>query len=189
MKNVTLNSIKDFAKVSNNSDTLVSIKFVSLDVDTRMATIRVEYKSKDAKKPKSFIIEARATKELMYWFTYKRADYVDGKYQGTASTGFERFKKRAELQDKKLGEIEFSSLNGSEDYYQNPFKLIGSEKYNSFTLTLCNMPGHIRKEKVDPMGLEEPKVYFVLPRRRDNGAILKLPKKYYRRLEIKQAHV
>ena len=187
---VSINKIDDInVKQANSSSTEVAIKFVTVNWKTRMAIIRLGYRPKGNVHWKEGFYQVRLTKHLVNWFCYPKTDYdADRKPTGTVSTGYQRFMIKNGLDyGKPLNAHTFSSENHSPEYAENPFRISGYLPDGQATLALVNMPNLRKNVRHDPMNPGNPEVYYTYPKRRDNGHILKLPRKYYRRLEMKTA--
>jgi len=100
-------------------------------IENRTATITVQTRKANSKtgrwsKPKT--IDVRLSNEISKWL-FER--HHDGK------TGFQKFLDKKEIPFKRgiLQQLDFISNNLSEDYYENPFKIIEYPNYTQLTLT------------------------------------------------------
>lgn len=183
----TVNILDLPVNVLNAKDTHITLQFLSLNMETRDAVIRITYKGKRGSKTMKLVTQSKLTVYAMNWLTKPKPikdehDRPTGKY----STGFQRYLDSCDMDmQTPLGKIAFSSLNGSEEYRENPFSVRFNQTYDYATIELVNMPFRIPIVARDPMTGQEKVTKYVYPRRRDNGHVLKLRKKHYQRIFVR----
>lgn len=170
--------------------TTMRIVQMSNDPTNRMAIMemRIGIKSQGRDYYRVFLVTCRMTKYLFRWFTVATTVYdVNGQATIEKLTRFQQWLRQRGLPtDTLVQNVEFDGLNASEDYYENPLRLTIKPQYGLDGFTLYN----VRESHYFPMNTTNPTTGKVItkmvkPRRKDNGQIMTLSRKAYRRLEVR----
>lgn len=141
-------------------EVVVRLSNINVNPKERKVTFTLETKTEKRKTFDKQIVEASITSELYNYLTLLKDDKVkvaannEKGYEyiktGTKSTSFQKFLAKKEIAYKTgiLSELVFESLNTSEDYLSNPFRLVRYSNGNS-VLTLVNLPSKSKKDVVD----------------------------------------
>lgn len=141
-------------------EVVVRLSNINVNPKERKVTFTLETKTEKRKTFDKQIVEASITSELYNYLTLLKDDKVkvaannEKGYEyiktGTKSTSFQKFlaKKQIAYKTGILSELVFESLNTSEDYLSNPFRLVRYSNGNS-VLTLVNLPSKSKKDVVD----------------------------------------
>lgn len=116
----------------------VDVKYSNIIIDhkTKKATIEVRTRKAGGKRwSKANIIECYVTQATLDWFLNKFNDK-----DGNTTTAFKLYLKKRGITFKPgiLRTLSFESYNMSEDYAENPFKLVLYNNSDIHTLTLVN---------------------------------------------------
>lgn len=171
--------------IVNAPDTEVSITIVSMDIAERSAVIVLSYRAQGATQWFSKSVHTRVTKDTIRWFTrlYPVKD-EQGNPTGEHLSGYQKFLRTKNINiHTPATAFRFTCKNHSPDYYENPFKVSISEEYNSVNLMLVTMTNMRKIVDRNPVTGEE-NVRYVY-KRRDDGTKLTLPRKHYRRIEMR----
>ncbi len=147
-------------KAFNRPNAMVSFTNIVVDIAKCTFELNVSHQFKGKNKIHTQNVSGTITPELRDWLSTVKPEKVrtvgkDGVVSfpetGVSSTGFQKFLKRTdrEFVPGILSSTIFTSENNSEDYYQNPFKLIMLNERN--ILTLVNIATKKRTETSDPM--------------------------------------
>tara|TARA_A100000172_G_C3044260_1_gene111819 strand:+ start:5076 stop:5654 length:579 start_codon:yes stop_codon:yes gene_type:complete len=184
----SISNIKELPTgVLTSPKTIVKLKFLSLNMATRDAVIRIQYKGIKGKEFITLISSAKLTVYAMKYLTSKRGvKDEDGNLTGEYLTNFERYLKKRELPiDTPLGDMEFESENHSEQYVLNPFSVRFNKKFEYATIELVNMPFKRPIVKHNPMNGKEEVVKYVYPMHRTERRVLNVGKAYYKRVIVR----
>lgn len=168
-------------------DTMVRVKFLSLNMETRDCVIKLGYKGPKGTKWMVVVTSARLTVTVAKWFTNQRPVLDEhGKYSGVTMTNFQRYLQKRDMAiDTLLGNIVFECRNHSEDYALNPFSLRFNKTYDVCTVELVNMPFKKPIVRTNPMTGESEVLRYVYPMRSDGKGIIRLKRESYKRVIVR----
>lgn len=183
-----ISNIQELPKgVLTSPKTIVKLKFLSLNMETRDAVIRIQYKGIGGKEFITLVSSAKLTLYAMNYLTNKRpVKNEDGELTGEYLTNFEKYLLKRELPlDTMLGDMEFESENHSDQYVLNPFSVRFNKEYDYATLELVNMPFKRPIVKHNPMNGKDEVIKFVYPTHRTERRVLNVGKAYYKRVIVR----
>ena len=174
------------------------IFFGDINIDAKKCTFSLAYAILAPRKRKLEYknVSGTITPELKQWLTYvfdKKVKVMENdqpvyKMTGEKSTGFQIFleRKSLEFQPGILSTMTFKSDNFSEDYYQNPFKLVILN--DKAILTLVNIAAKERTQEHNPTTGKVETHYTQRYFQVEGGGYRKsyVPKKNYCRLIVQQ---
>lgn len=180
----------------------VTVKYSNIFIDAyrKHFSMTMAYKEKGKRKFTERTIEGTVTKELADWCSILtpeivkiKADNEEGFIEmksGRSLTGYQKYLKKRDLDlfSNPLYKMVFTSDNNSEDYYENPFKLVCYEDGRN-TLSLVRVRSKEMVERIDTTTGEihrtfKHKTYVDSEGKTKRSYIIP---KYYRRLIIQKA--
>jgi hypothetical protein len=183
MKTTIQNPVIDqtLKSVLNSNETLIQIKWNSVDQKSRHAFITVNYKL--GKNKGTFEIEAFINPNLYDWLTLKRNIKIDDTSAFKFQTGYQRFLSKIGInQDTKVTAIEFKSIpNNLPDYYANPFEITCNQD-GIWSVSLVNNVPARKIARVD-LSTGEEKLYYI-PKRNSDGTLKFKAPQFFKRINI-----
>ena len=177
---------ESITKYWNDPQTIVSYRFASprLERDT-IIELRVQFNRDNETFINVHLINVRLTKTLYYWFTAKEnVKDEHGQITTERLTRFERYLRAKKMPaDTALGDLTFTDMNASENYYKCPFRLNIRKKYGHATLYNLREFRYQQASIADPMNPGSVRTIWYQPKDKE-GNRLRLSRKYYRRLKV-----
>lgn len=184
-------------KFFDKPEAIVSISNLSVNISECKFSLNLAYTLKGKRKAIIQDVSGNITPELKEWLSVAHVDKVKSlDEQGneiwlpteTSSTGFQRFlaKNNKQFVPGILKTLVFTSDNNSEDYHQNPFKLVLLK--DKAILSLVNVASKKREEFIDPETGEKTVTYKQKYFKNNEDQYRKsfVSKKYFLRLIIQK---